>query len=411
MQSMAHPRRRHDTLVPPRPFFLQQQHPPSAFPDSLDDHTATLSRSSSSNSMYRASVAANMMPDTIPHKPSVQSFRAPFLAPSSRPGSSLWSPPTYNSQLISYPSPNVSTTALPLGSPYVSKTKPPLPSTRLAAPIDNSEKPWLSNPEPRMRASYWSTLLCILLGLAGAAILCWRGISSVLLLNPSNLCQVLFEDFSSQDLDSSTWSKDIELGGFGNGEFQMTTDSSSNLFLSNGQLYIMPTLTSDTIPLDTILDAGNFTLQGCTSDDQSACAVQSNQQLGAVINPVQSARINTQGKKNIRFGKVEVRAKLPRGYHHFFSFLLLSLISISSDWLWPAIWMLPENNTYGLWPASGEIDIMEARGNGPTYPAQGSNFVRSSLNYGPFPALLNQIYGWSVSLLLSVFFYFTYPTP
>ena len=67
-----------------------------------------------------------------------------------------------------------------------------------------------------------------------------------------------------------------------------------------------------------------------------------------------------------------------------------------SDWLWPAIWMLPENNTYGPWPASGEIDILEARGNGPTYPAQGSNFVRSSLNYGPLPTVLEQIYGWLV---------------
>lgn len=58
---------------------------------------------------------------------------------------------------------------------------------------------------------------------------------------------------------------------------------------------------------------------------------------------------------------------------------------------------------YGPWPVSGEIDvssrihrlflhlsltiqpkIMEARGNLPSYPAQGSNYVRSSLNYGPF---------------------------
>lgn len=29
-----------------------------------------------------------------------------------------------------------------------------------------------------------------------------------------------------------------------------------------------------------------------------------------------------------------------------------------TDRLWPAIWLLPENNDYGLWPASGEIDIM-----------------------------------------------------
>ena len=109
-----------------------------------------------------------------------------------------------------------------------------------------------------------------------------------------------------------------------------------------------------------------------------------------------SGRINTRGKKTIKYGKVEVRAKLPQG-----------------DWLWPAIWMLPEGNdtstpegtgVYGGWPASGEIDvcrmvfaaslsmltclaqIMEARGNLPTYPAQGSNYVRSSMNYGPFPS-------------------------
>jgi len=290
---------------------------------------ATISRSSSSNSIYRASAAANMMPSSPPPV-SKPSFRAPFLAPSSRPGSSLWSPPTYNTQLISYsvPSPNASTTALPLGSPHVatvSKTKPPLPSTRLAAPIDKSEKPWLANPERGTTASYWSTLACILLGLAGAAILCWRGVSTVLLLDPSNLCLVLSEDFSSQNLDTSTWTKDVQLGGFGNGEFQMTTDSSSNLYISNSQLYIMPTLTSDTIPLANILDGGNFTLQGCTTANRTACSVESNQSLGTVINPVQSARISTQGKKNIRFGKVEIRAKLPSGYVLFFSPVLFSV--------------------------------------------------------------------------------------
>lgn len=70
------------------------------------------------------------------------------------------------------------------------------------------------------------------------------------------------------------------------------------------------------------------------------------------------------------------------------------MLTLSSDWLWPAVWMLPEENTYGPWPASGEIDILEARGNSPSYKAQGSNFVRSSLNYGPMPALFTQIFGW-----------------
>lgn len=55
-----------------------------------------------------------------------------------------------------------------------------------------------------------------------------------------------------------------------------------------------------------------------------------------------SARIITKGKGDWLYGKVEVRAKVPgcRG-------------------IWPAIWMLSSDNSYGTWPASGEIDIME----------------------------------------------------
>jgi beta-glucanase (GH16 family) len=69
------------------------------------------------------------------------------------------------------------------------------------------------------------------------------------------------------------------------------------------------------------------------------------------------------------YGRVEVRAKLPRG-----------------DWLWPAIWLLPQWNQYGDWPASGEIDIMESRGNAAsTYPNPpgGSNSFGSTLHVGP----------------------------
>jgi hypothetical protein len=49
------------------------------------------------------------------------------------------------------------------------------------------------------------------------------------------------------------------------------------------------------------------------------------------------------GKFNIRYGKVEVRAKFSRGRG-----------------AWPAIWMMPEpDHSLGGWPAGGEIDIME----------------------------------------------------
>lgn len=37
---------------------------------------------------------------------------------------------------------------------------------------------------------------------------------------------------------------------------------------------------------------------------------------------------------------------------------------------------------------------MQARGNGPSYTAQGSNYVRSILTYGPLSNLLAKSYGW-----------------
>jgi hypothetical protein len=193
------------------------------------------------------------------------------------------------------------------------KSKPPLPSTRLSAPIPKSDKPWLSTSEPRTRLSYSITLFCLFLGAAGAAIFCWRGVveTQALILRDSELCQVLDDDFSSGTLNDATWKRDVELGGFGNGEFQMTTADSTNLFFRNSQLYLYPTLTSDTVAH--VLGGGNYTLPGCTSSNKTACVAVSNNALGTVINPVMSARINTKDKVGIKFGKVQIRAKLPRG--------------------------------------------------------------------------------------------------
>jgi beta-glucanase (GH16 family) len=61
---------------------------------------------------------------------------------------------------------------------------------------------------------------------------------------------------------------------------------------------------------------------------------------GNVLNPIQSAKITTATTFNFQYGRVEVVAKLPKG-----------------DWLWPAIWMLPARNEYGMWPASGEFRL------------------------------------------------------
>jgi beta-glucanase (GH16 family) len=93
----------------------------------------------------------------------------------------------------------------------------------------------------------------------------------------------------------------------------------------------------------------------CTTKGIDNCSIRSNKTAGTIINPVRSARLSTKGKKTITYGKVEVVAKMPQG-----------------DWLWPAIWMMPENSTYGEWPRSGEIDIAESRGNdGDNYTSGG----------------------------------------
>ena len=55
-----------------------------------------------------------------------------------------------------------------------------------------------------------------------------------------------------------------------------------------------------------------------------------------------SARLVSRGKGDWTYGRFEVSARLPSGRG-----------------TWPAIWMLPTGWSYGSWPSSGEVDIME----------------------------------------------------
>ncbi len=67
-----------------------------------------------------------------------------------------------------------------------------------------------------------------------------------------------------------------------------------------------------------------------------------------------SARLETQGKKSFKYGRIDITAKLPAG-----------------SGTWPAVWMLPDNDTYAKkspesdtmrYKNGGEIDIVEAVG-------------------------------------------------
>nr|CAD7439893.1 unnamed protein product [Timema bartmani] len=158
-----------------------------------------------------------------------------------------------------------------------------------------------------------------------------------------------------------------------NWEFEVYTNNRSNTFAQDGSLHIRPTLTSDHYG-EEFLSSGTISLLGGAPAD--ACTNPSNygcERTGSVtnlLNPAQSARIRSLNSFSFRYGKVEIRARMPSG-----------------DWLWPALWLLPRYNAYSTWPASGEIDLAELRGN-LDYVQNGVNIgteqSSSTLHFGPY---------------------------
>jgi hypothetical protein len=132
------------------------------------------------------------------------------------------------------------------------------------------------------------------------------------------------EEFSGTSINPNEWNFEIGngSGGWGNNELEYYTNSTNNAFVSNGHL---------------IIEARNELTNGFNYS---------------------SARLTTQNKKTFTYGRVDIRAKLPRG-----------------KGLWPALWMLGDNINSVGWPASGEIDIMELLG-------QDSTKVYGTLHYG-----------------------------
>jgi beta-glucanase (GH16 family) len=196
-----------------------------------------------------------------------------------------------------------------------------------------------------------------------AAYLAYSGWASV---ETHNFCLVFEDNFDT--FRNDIWNHEIQVGGFGTGEFEWTTANPANSYVANNTLFIVPTLTDQVLSPDQVNNGYtlNLTAMGtCTSTNVDQCVAISNSSAQTVINPVQSARLTTKGSRSIRYGKIEVVAKLPLG-----------------DWLWPAIWMMPVNDTYGPWPESGEIDIMESRGNSIQYPLGGIDAYSSTLHWG-----------------------------
>ena len=122
------------------------------------------------------------------------------------------------------------------------------------------------------------------------------------------------DEFNGTAIDRSIWKFETGGNGWGNNELEYYTDKdvNPNAFISNGNLIIEARQES--------YNGKNYT----------------------------SARMTTQGNKEFAFGRVDMRAKIPKG-----------------KGIWPALWMLGKNITTNGWPNCGEIDIMETIGSLP----------------------------------------------
>lgn len=124
------------------------------------------------------------------------------------------------------------------------------------------------------------------------------------------------DEFDGDGIDFTKWNHEVYAQVGWNSELQYNTDRPENSYVQDGKL-IIRTLREEFTGPDGTCD---FT----------------------------SARLSTKNRGDWLYGRLDIRAKLPKGQ----GFL-------------PAIRMLPTDSEYGDWPASGEISIMELQGHEP----------------------------------------------
>ncbi|MBM7035476.1 glycoside hydrolase family 16 protein [Vibrio ulleungensis] len=138
---------------------------------------------------------------------------------------------------------------------------------------------------------------------------------------PSPDWKLIWQDeFDGDEINKRHWNHEENCWGGGNNEQQCYTDRAVNSFVSDGVLHL-------------VAIKGSFT---------GANNAEGNNATKTTL-PYTSARLNSKHKGDWKYGRFEIRALLPHG-----------------QGTWPAIWMLPTDNKYGTWAASGEIDIVEA---------------------------------------------------
>jgi len=140
----------------------------------------------------------------------------------------------------------------------------------------------------------------------------------------ADMSLVWSDEFDGTSLDTGNWTADIgdgcpDLCGWGNNELEYYRPE--NVTVADGYL----TLTAK----DEYYGGRYFT----------------------------SGKVHTRDKHSFLYGRIEARAKIPTG-----------------GGMWPAFWMMPQEDVYGGWAASGEIDIMES--------ANSTDWIGGTLHFG-----------------------------
>ena len=152
------------------------------------------------------------------------------------------------------------------------------------------------------------------------------------------------DDFNENQLDTSNW--DYELGSIRGVEQEHYVNDPENVYVKDGQLVLQVT--------------------NRDKEDQYKNP-RGNRQV--IYN---SGSIRTHGKQEFLYGRIEMKAKLPKGQAVFPAF-----------WTLGSDFHLDGNIAQGIgWPDSGEIDIMELIGNGTAGGVNGNKQVYQTLHYG-----------------------------
>lgn len=154
------------------------------------------------------------------------------------------------------------------------------------------------------------------------------------------------DEFNETELDKNNWG--YELGHIRGLEQQHYTNSKDNVYLEDGNLVIKAT--------------------NRKTEDQYE--VTQGDTTRKVI--YDSGSVRTHGKQEFLYGRIEMKAKLPKGQAVFPAF-----------WTLGSDFHLDGNIAQGIgWPDSGEIDIMELIGNGTAGGVNGNRQVYQTLHYG-----------------------------